>query len=117
MDQVQGGLWISERQWCDLVIWTPWLRNVGKELYIQRIERDDDHIEALEADLWEFHQKARSFELDLRRRPDESPIEGEPAAAPDDAVQTTLTSVMHAPTSLVKPPPLDISTLVAADIF
>jgi hypothetical protein len=114
MDQIQGGLWITGRQWCDLVIWTPWLRSVGKSLYIQRFERDEAYIEALEADLWEFAKKARSFELDLRRPmtdPPPPPIDGQPIEVPP-----VMSAVMTAPKTLAKPA-LDLSTLLPADIF
>jgi len=118
VDQIQGGLWITGRQWCDLVIWTPWLRSVGKSLYVQRFLRDEAYIEALEADLWEFAKKARGFELDLRRpmtdpAPPGSPIDGEPADVPPPV----LSAVMQATAFPPKAALLDLSTLVPADIF
>lgn len=116
LDQIQGGLWITGRQWCDLVIWTPWLRSVGKSLYVQRIERDEVYIERLEADLWEFAKKARSLELDLRRPmtdPLPPPIDGAPADVPPIA----LSAAMSAPATATPKPVLDLSTLVPEDIF
>lgn len=97
-DQIQGGLWLTRRQWCDLVIWTPWLRNVGKSLYVQRFERDEAYIERLEEDLMDFQRWARSYELDLRRRdePIVSPIGGTPAATPDELPQV-ISAVVRAP--------------------
>lgn len=54
IDQIQGGLWITGRKWCDLVIYCPWLESVGKDLFIKRIRRDDGFIGALETDLNQF---------------------------------------------------------------
>jgi len=36
-------------------MYCPWLESVGKELFIQRVERDDNYIEALEQDLMAFN--------------------------------------------------------------
>jgi hypothetical protein len=115
IDQIQGGLWITGRAWCDLIIWTPWLKSVGKSLYVQRFQRDEAYIEALEADLWEFAKKARGFELDLRRpMTDPSPpIDGDPV----DAAPPVLSAVMSPPRTPNAKPALDLSTLVPADIF
>lgn len=54
IDQINGGLWVTGRKWCDLVIYCPWLKSVGKDLFIKRIHRDDNAIEALESDLLDF---------------------------------------------------------------
>lgn len=65
-DQINGGLWITGRKWCDLIVYCPWLEPVGKELFIQRVERDDDAIEALESDLLEFAALVARYEAALR---------------------------------------------------
>ena len=54
IDQINGGLWITGRKWCDLVVFCPWLESVGKHLFIKRIYRDDDAIERLETALLKF---------------------------------------------------------------
>lgn len=54
IDQIDGGLWITGRRYCDLVIYCPWLAPVGKDLFIKRIFRDEGRIEALEHDLMAF---------------------------------------------------------------
>lgn len=54
IDQINGGLWITGRKWCDLVIYCPWLAPVGKDLFVKRIYRDEAAIEALESDLIQF---------------------------------------------------------------
>jgi hypothetical protein len=66
-DQILGGLWITGRAWCDLVVFCPWLEPVGKSLFIQRIRRDDDAIEALESDLMDFRRVVDQHEAALRR--------------------------------------------------
>lgn len=54
MDQCNGGLWLTGRKWIDLVIWCPALEPIGKHLTIHHITRDEEKIEALEADLMKF---------------------------------------------------------------
>jgi hypothetical protein len=54
MDQCLGGLWLTGRRWIDLVLWAPALEPIGRALTIHRIERDEEAIEALEADLIAF---------------------------------------------------------------
>lgn len=66
LDQILGGLWITGRQWCDLVVYCPWLEPVGKDLFIRRILRDEAAIEALESDLLQFLRLVESNEAALR---------------------------------------------------
>lgn len=51
--QVQGNLWVLERDWCDFVSYDP---RVPKhlQLYVSRIYRDDKFIAALEAEVLKF---------------------------------------------------------------
>lgn len=62
MDQCIGGLWLTGRQWIDLVLWAPALEPIGRALTIHHITRDEDAIEALEADLMAFAQMVRKSE-------------------------------------------------------
>ena len=62
MDQCLGYLWLLGRQWVDLVIWTPDLNHMA----IHRITRDEDAIEALEADLMAFARLVTQYETTLR---------------------------------------------------
>ena len=62
MDQCLGYLWLLGRQWVDLVIWTPDLNHMA----IHRITRDEDAIEALEADLMAFASLVTQYENTLR---------------------------------------------------
>ena len=63
MDQCLGYLWLLGRQWVDLVLWCP----DQKHMVIKRITRDEDAIEALEADLIAFSHLVRQYESKLRK--------------------------------------------------
>lgn len=54
IDQINGGLWITGRKYCDLIVYCPWLAPVGKDLFVKRIYRNEAAIEALESDLVDF---------------------------------------------------------------
>lgn len=62
MDQCHGYLWLLGRQWVDLVLWVPDLNHMA----IHRITRDEDAIEALEADLMAFARLVTQYENTLR---------------------------------------------------
>jgi len=62
MDQVQGGLWITGRDWCDFTLYCPALRNIGRELTVIRVERDDDYIAEMETDLWAFNELVINYQ-------------------------------------------------------
>lgn len=61
-DQCLGYLWLLGRQWVDLVLWAPDLDH----MVIKRITRDEDAIEALEADLIAFARLVTQYEATLR---------------------------------------------------
>lgn len=70
-DQCMFGLWLTGRQWIDLVLWVPSLEH----MVIKRIKRDEAAIEALESDLVAFSELVRGYEDALRKaidRPDPS---------------------------------------------
>ena len=62
MDQCLGYLWLLGRQWVDLVLWAPDLNH----MVIKRITRNEDAIEALEADLMAFARLVTQYENTLR---------------------------------------------------
>lgn len=68
LDQINGGLWITGRKYCDLIVYCPWLAPVGKDLFVKRIHRDDDAINALESDLIGF-MKLVDANLEILRAP------------------------------------------------
>lgn len=65
--QIQGGMWITGRKWCDFIMYAPQLEPVGKHLYIKRIERDDDFIEAMESQLWDFARRVQLHVDNLKK--------------------------------------------------
>ncbi len=66
-DQCNGYLWLLGRQWVDLVLWVPDLAELGLQMTVRRITRDEEAIAGLEDDLMKFAQTVRSFESKLRR--------------------------------------------------
>lgn len=67
LHQVQGGMWITGRRWCDLIVYVPDLANVGKDLFVKRIHRDDEFIDAMVAELHRFQQMVDANEQFWRR--------------------------------------------------
>lgn len=86
IDQINGGLWITGRKYCDLIVYCPWLAPVGKDLFVKRIWRDENAIEELETRLVRFMRLVDSF-LEVLRTPQKmsgAPKEGaEAALAPE----------------------------------
>lgn len=68
-DQVQGGMWITGRQWWHFCLYCPALAPVGKALTLFEVARDDDYIEAMELDLIEFDRLVCEYEMALRASP------------------------------------------------
>jgi hypothetical protein len=66
--QIQGGLWLSGRKWCDFIQYVPALENVGKDLFYRRIYRDDVFIEDMVAKLLTFEARVTQYENLLRRK-------------------------------------------------
>lgn len=67
IDQINGCMWLLGRKWCDLVLWAPDLESIGAQLTVIRIDRDDNAINAMEADLLTFASQVRTNESKLRR--------------------------------------------------
>ncbi len=68
MHQMQGGMWITGRKWCDFLMGVPDLAslNNGNDLYVKRVLRDEAFIEQLESDLWEHAARVKKYEAILR---------------------------------------------------
>lgn len=67
VDQCNGAMWLLGRKWVDLILWAPDLAPIGRHLTIHRIDRNDDAIESLEADLMEFERTVSMYENMLRK--------------------------------------------------
>lgn len=65
MDQIQGNLWITERKQWVLIIYTPQLSGVNKELNTYVYERDEAYIDALKKDLEDFNKLVEGYVLSL----------------------------------------------------
>lgn len=66
IDQCHGNIWLWHLDWIDLILWAPDMPGDLK-LKVIRIERDDDYIEALQADLTEFDQMVQGYVAKLRK--------------------------------------------------
>ncbi len=66
MHQIQGGMWVTGRKYCDFVMYAPQLAPVGKQLFLQRIERDDNFIDAMVEQLVAFSRTVSENEAILR---------------------------------------------------
>lgn len=69
--QMQGGMWITNRKWCDFIMHVPDLACIGKDLYIKRVFRDETFIDSLVMQLAAFNQLAMDYESVLRGLPNE----------------------------------------------
>lgn len=67
-DQVQGGLWITGREYAHFCLYCPALAKIGKQLKIIEVQRDDDYIEGLERDLLEFNRLVEKYKTQLREK-------------------------------------------------
>jgi hypothetical protein len=82
IDQINGGLWITGRKYCDLIVYCDWLAPVGKDLFVKRIYRDESAIEALESDLLSFIRMVDKY-LAILRAP--TKMSGAPAESTEPA--------------------------------
>lgn len=57
--QMQGGMWITGRKWCDFIMYVPDLERVGNDLYIKRIHRDDNFIDSMVDQLMKFRESVQ----------------------------------------------------------
>ncbi len=65
IDQINGAMWLLNRKWCDLILWAPDLPE--HRMTVVRINRDDDAIDALVADLVAFDRLVCEYEARLRK--------------------------------------------------
>lgn len=60
--QVQGGIWVSEREWCDLVCYWP-----GLPLFVKRCYRDNAYIKNLASEVERFNEELAGIVERIRR--------------------------------------------------
>jgi hypothetical protein len=61
--QIQSGLWISEREWCDFVCYS-----ARMPLFIRRVYRDEKLIEKIEDKVRSFNYELAELEEQMRQR-------------------------------------------------
>lgn len=66
--QIQGGLWLTGRKWCDFIQYVPALENVGKDLFYKRVYRDDNFIDEMVGKLMVFERRVTDYEAALRKQ-------------------------------------------------
>ncbi len=93
IDQCDGGLMITGHDWIDLVVYTPWLAAVGKDLFVHRFLRNDDRIKALRSDLEEFWDLTSHYERALRAG------SAEPAPTPPAAAAPAPAPIINIPST------------------
>lgn len=64
-DQVQGCLWLTGRNYWHFVVYMPFLKAAGKEMFIHRIDRDEDYIAELEKDLLAFDYLVETYKAKI----------------------------------------------------
>lgn len=67
MHQMQGGMWITGRAWCDFIMYSPDLANCGADLYVKRVHRDDAFIDGMVERLARFAAMVEESEALFRR--------------------------------------------------
>lgn len=60
-EQMQGGMWITGAKWCDFIMYVPELASTGRDLYVQRVPRDETFIASLEKKLIEFAGRVERY--------------------------------------------------------
>lgn len=63
--QVQGQMWVSEREWCDFVSFDPRI-NGASSYFCTRINRDDEYIKNLELEVISFDSELQEMIDKLR---------------------------------------------------
>lgn len=67
IEQIQGGLWVTGRQWWDFVSYHPDFPEAYR-LYVQRVGRDDDYIARMEEACLQMEADVRAIIEQLQRR-------------------------------------------------
>jgi len=116
IDQINGGLWITGRKYCDLIVYCPWLAPVGKDLFVKRIFRDESAIEALESDLVGF-MRLVDANLATLRRPTKMTGRPKDEAAPAAPPWEPAAEPAKAPTPAASPAPTVAPGAIPAPAF
>lgn len=107
--QMQGGMWVTGRKWCDFIMYVPDLAPVGKDLFVKRVFRDDGFIDVMVQQLNQFEKLVSANEAIWREGyvapaaqampeiPEEEPDfqEVAPAPAAVEVERTPIGQVLH----------------------
>lgn len=63
--QIQTGLWVSEREWCDFISFDPRIKG-PKKYFCKRQHRDDDYIRNIETETKRFNDELGELVEKLR---------------------------------------------------
>jgi exodeoxyribonuclease (lambda-induced) len=66
--QIQFGLFLTGRAYCDFIQYVPALESVGRDLYVKRIERNEEFIEDMVAKVLTFEKRVSAYESLLRKQ-------------------------------------------------
>ena len=66
IDQCQFGLWVSGRQWIDLILWVPSLATIDRAMTLHHIQRDEAQLSSMAGDIELFKGLVVEFEDRLR---------------------------------------------------
>jgi hypothetical protein len=79
--QMQGGMWITGRKWCDFIMYVPDLANAGRDLFVKRVHRNDNFIDDMVEKLLNFKATVSQLEQFFRTASANDPAWPFPAAA------------------------------------
>lgn len=60
-DQMQMNMWLSNRDWWHFGLYCPHLESIGRDLLLIKVERDEEYIAGMKADLEEFNTLVESY--------------------------------------------------------
>jgi predicted phage-related endonuclease len=66
INQMQTQMWVTGRAWCDFVSFDPRVPN-HLQLFIVRLERDDDLIERMETEVHKFLSEVENSLIQLEK--------------------------------------------------
>jgi exodeoxyribonuclease (lambda-induced) len=66
--QIQFGLFLTGRAYCDFIQYVPALESVGRDLYVKRIERNEEFIEDMVTKVLTFEMRVTAYESLLRQQ-------------------------------------------------
>lgn len=99
MHQMQMGMWMMGWQWLDFIMCDPDLENIGLDLYVRRVPRNDVFIDSMVLSLAKFDALVNKIEADFRAAARLAQEVVKTAAATPEALPTeTIVPVVPAPT-------------------